>query len=239
MRTKNKNDIVVIGTGRFGSAVIEQLIKLEKNILVIDKNEEDVRPYVDEVQKAVVADAADMKALKAIRIDQFETVVVAVSDNIEIVAALLELNVKNIIARAKSERHARVLKQIGVNVIIRPEYESGTRAALIAANNNFINYTEKLYELEPNFVIGTTKLKNDDLIGKPIRDLKLTDRGITIVLIKRNNVPQMVTANGKLEMDDTVTIFGHVSDVTVALQWFNEVHEPDETQESQEASKEA
>ncbi|WP_036452905.1 potassium channel family protein [Mycoplasma buteonis] len=225
MKVKYKNDIAVIGTGRFGSAVIEQLIKLEKNILVIDKSEDDVRNYADEVQKVVIADAADMKALKAIRLDQMETVVVAVSDNIEIVAALLELNVKNIIARAKTERHARVLKQIGVNVIIRPEYESGTRAALIAANKNFIDFSEKLYELEPNFVIGTTTLKNIHLVDKPIRDLKLNERGINVVLIKRDNVPHMASANGVLKLEDNLTIFGNVADVTSALEWFNEINE--------------
>ncbi|RIV16662.1 potassium channel family protein [Mycoplasmopsis gallopavonis] len=233
MKVKYKNDIAVIGTGRFGSAVIDQLIKLGKNILVIDKNEEEAKNYSDEVQRVVIADAADMRALKGIRIDQMETVVVAVSDNIEIVAALLELNVKNIIARAKSERHARVLKQIGVSVIIRPEHEAGTRAALIAANNNFINYTENLFEFESNYVIGTTKLKNVDLTLRPIRELKLTEHGISIVLIKRNGSAHMATASGYLEINDSITIIGNISDVTTSLKWFNQEQEETNQVETQ------
>ncbi|VEU70304.1 potassium channel family protein [Mycoplasmopsis glycophila] len=228
MKVKYKNDIAVIGTGRFGSAVIDQLIKLGKNILIVDKSEEEAKVYSDEVQRVVIADAADMRALKGIRIDQMETVVVAVSDNIEIVAALLELNVKNIIARAKSERHARVLKQIGVSVIIRPEHEAGTRAALIAANNDFINYSENLFEFESNFVIGTTTLKNHELIDKPIRDLKLPERGINIVLIKRDGTPHMATASGQLKFNDSLTIIGNVSDVQAALKWFNEENEQEQ-----------
>nr|WP_318029006.1 NAD-binding protein [Mycoplasmopsis bovis] len=88
-----------------------------------------------------------------------DTVVVAVSDNIEIVAALLELNVKNLIVRAKSKTHARVLKQIGANVIIQPEYEAGVRTALIAANPNFMRFSQNLQEIGDNFVMGTNLLK--------------------------------------------------------------------------------
>ncbi|TNK95793.1 potassium transporter KtrA, partial [Mycoplasmopsis pullorum] len=173
MNLKHKEDICVIGTGRFGQAIIGQLLKMNKSVFVIDKIEENVKMYANEVERAVVADAADMKALEALKIYQMETVVVAVPDNIEIVAALLELGIKNIIARATSKRHARVLKQIGVNVIIRPESESGIRTALIAANDNFIKYSQNLLELGDNFVVGTTIIKNVELDGKMIRELAL------------------------------------------------------------------
>ncbi|WP_416374275.1 NAD-binding protein [Mycoplasmopsis cynos] len=39
-------------------------------------------------------------------------------ENIEIVAALLEIKANNIIARATNLRHARVLRQIGVDTIV-------------------------------------------------------------------------------------------------------------------------
>ncbi|PPJ44481.1 potassium transporter KtrA, partial [Rhizobium sp. KAs_5_22] len=84
--------------------VIEQLLKLEKNIILIDKEEETVKLYKDDIEKIIIGDAADTKLLKSIRIDKVGTVVVATPDNIEIIAALLELNVKNIITRATSQR---------------------------------------------------------------------------------------------------------------------------------------
>ncbi len=134
MAKKRNQDICIIGTGRFGSAVIGQLAKMDCSLLLVDSDEHVLNEYKDVAQKIVVADATNIKALKALNIAEMDTVVVAVSDNIEIVAALLELNVKNLIVRAKSKTHARVLKQIGANVIIQPEYEAGVRTALIAAN---------------------------------------------------------------------------------------------------------
>ncbi|MFV8413917.1 potassium channel family protein [Mycoplasma sp. Z331B] len=222
MKLNYKNDIVVIGTGRFGQAVIEQLIKMEKSVFVLDKDPESAKLFADEVDRIVIGDAADTRTLKSLGIDQAGTVVVAVSDNIEIVAALLELKVKNIIARATSKRHARVLKQIGVDVIIRPEYESGIRAALIATNNNFIRYSQNLQEIGGNFVIGSTKVNNSELENKQIKDLHLSQMGITIVLIKTGNTFKRATGDTIIQKDDIITIIGEVGNVTNALEWLND-----------------
>ncbi|MEA4134363.1 TrkA family potassium uptake protein [Mycoplasma sp. 2045] len=224
MKLKYENEIVVIGTGRFGQAVIDQLIKLKKDVVILDKDDENAKLYADEVDKIIIGDAADTRTLQAIGIDQMETVVVAVSDNIEIVAALLELKVKNIIARASTKRHARVLKQIGVNVIIRPEFESGTRTALIAANKNFIRYSETLQEIGGNFVVGSTKIKNQNLFNKQVKEIGLNEKSITIVLIQSaDKVFKLATGDVTLHKDDNITIIGEIGDVTTALEWFNKV----------------
>ncbi len=223
MLRKKKDDICVIGAGRFGSAVIGQLSKMNCSILLIDKDEESLKNFSDMVQKIVIADAADMRALKALNVQEIDTVVVAVPENIEIVATLLELKVKNIIARATSKRHARVLQQIGVNVIIRPEYEAGVRTALLAANPNFIKYSANLKEIGDGFVMGTTLLTNPKLIDKEIKNLNFYDSGISIVLIKRgaeNILPNGLTV---LKEGDLITILGKVEDVTQAFGLLNKM----------------
>ncbi|WP_406616741.1 potassium channel family protein [Mycoplasmopsis adleri] len=214
---KQSQDICIIGAGRFGSAVINQLAKMNKSLLVIDKNEELLNEFIDVAQKIVVADAANMKSLKALNIQEMDTVVVAVPDNIEIVAALLELGVKNIIVRAQTKRHARVLKQIGVSTIIQPEYEAGVRTALIASNHNFINFSQNLQEIGGGFVMGTTVLNNIKYEGKIIKDIRLYDKGVSVVLIKRgaqNILPSGLTT---LVKGDLLTLIGKVEDVTDVL----------------------
>ncbi|MGV2393020.1 UNVERIFIED_CONTAM: TrkA family potassium uptake protein [Campylobacter lari] len=211
---KKNQDICVIGTGRFGTAVINQLSKMHASLLLIDKDENKLKDFVDVAQKLVVADAGNMKSLKALNIDEVETVVVAVPDNIEIVAALLELNVKNIIARAQTKRHARVLEQIGVNVIIQPEYEAGTRTALIAANQNFIKFSKNLQEIGDNFVMGTTYLNNNDYNGKAIKDINFNEQGVNVVLIKRGVQSILPSGLTTLYNGDLLTVIGKVDDVT-------------------------
>ncbi|KUH47299.1 potassium channel family protein [Mycoplasmopsis meleagridis] len=223
MLNKKKNeDICVIGAGRFGSAVISQLIKMDSSIMIIDKNEEVLKNYTNQVEKIVIGDAADIKTLKALNIKNMDTVVVSISDNIEIVASLLELKVSNIIARATSKRHALVLKQIGVNVIIQPEYEAGIRTAILAANSNFIKYSKNLQEIANGFVMGTTYVTNSQILNKEIKDLKFNDLGISVVLIKRET--QFILPNGFTTIlpNDLLTIIGKVSDVNNAISIFNE-----------------
>ncbi|WP_029513201.1 potassium channel family protein [Mycoplasmopsis primatum] len=221
MAKKRNQDICVIGTGRFGSAVISQLSKMNCSLLLIDKNEQTLNEYKDVAQKIVVADASNTKALKALNISEMDTIVVAVSDNIEIVAALLELNIENLIVRAKSIRHARVLQQIGVNVIIKPEYEAGIRTALIAANPNFIRFSQNLQEIGDGFVMGTTVLNNQKYEGKTIKDIKFYDFGVSVVLIKRGSQNILPSGLTTLVKGDLLTLIGKIEDVTSALGFLN------------------
>jgi trk system potassium uptake protein TrkA len=210
----SRKDICVIGIGRFGSAVVSKLIDLEQNVLAIDQDESKLNKLKDKTVSSVILDAADMNALQAVGVSNIDTVIVGVGDNIEIVAALLELKIKHIIARAKTHRHARVLKQIGVDVIIRPEEESGTRTALIATNANFINFSHSLKEIGDGFVIGSTKVKNEKYIGIPLKDLALNKKGITIVLVKDDSKSTLPDGLVKLNFDSIVTIVGMVDNVT-------------------------
>ena len=221
-----KKDICVIGMGRFGSAVVSKLINLEQSVLAIDKDESKLTQLKDKTVSSIILDAADMNALKAIGMANIDTVIVGVGDNIEIIAALLELKIKHIIARARTHRHARVLKQIGVDVIIRPEEESGTRTALIATNSNFINYSHSLKEIEDGFVIGSTTVRNEKYIGIPLKELSLVKKGITIVLVKDNDNNILPNGLVKLNYESVITIVGKVEDVTKFIGLLNKNYEP-------------
>lgn len=209
-----QNNVCVIGTGRFGTAVIEQLIEEDHSVLAIDWDEKSLSKIASPLVSTAIIDAADLKALQALGVQEIETIIVALSNNIEIVAALLELNVQHIIARASSKRHARVLRQIGVDVIVRPEQESGIRTAIIAMNSNFIKFSKSLTELGDGFVIGSSILINEKYINVPIKDLGLTQMGITLILIKRNNETFLPKGALDLRLGDTLTVVGKTKDVT-------------------------
>ncbi|MDK2819735.1 MAG: TrkA family potassium uptake protein [Mycoplasmataceae bacterium] len=222
-----RKDICVIGMGRFGNAVASKLIDLDQNVLTIDRDEQKLLQLKDRAASSIIMDAADMNALKAAGVANIDTVVVGVGDNIEIIAALLELKIKHIIARAKTHRHARVLRQIGVDVIIRPEEESGTRTALIATNANFINFSHSLKEIGDGFVIGSTTVQNEKYIGIQLKELSLNKKGITIVLVKNNSISVLPNGLLKLNKDSIVTIVGKVEHVTKFIGLLNKNIEPE------------
>lgn len=217
----NKKDICVIGMGRFGYSIIEQLIELKKTVLAIDVDEVKlIKPA--RLTNTAIADGADLEGLKALGLDKFNTIIVAASENIEIVAALVELGVKHIIAKAKSVSHERVLKQIGVDVIVKPEVEAGIRTALIATNSNFIKYSELLQEVGDGYVIGSTIVNDIHWIGKPLSELKINKLGVSIVSIKRDSKVEIPTGITRLRTGDLITLIGKVSNLTKTFAELND-----------------
>lgn len=200
-------DICVIGIGRFGTTVVKQLIELKKHVLAIDKSEENLK-NVSAHTDSFVADGVDIEALKAIGINLFETVIVAASENIEIVASLIELGVKNIIAKAKSATYERVLKHLGVDIIIRPEYEAGIRTALIATSRSFIKYSKSLQEIGDGYAIGTTTVINKDWSEKALKDLKFNNLGVSVVSIRRGQRVILPSGDVKILKNDLITVVG-------------------------------
>ncbi|TNK95656.1 potassium transporter KtrA, partial [Mycoplasmopsis pullorum] len=73
-----------------------------------------------------------------------------------------------------------------------------------------------------NFVVGTTIIKNVELDGKMIRELALNNKGVTIILIKRNEKSMRAQGDTKIFLDDLVSLVGKVEDVTNVLGLFNE-----------------
>ena len=214
-KKNNKNSICIIGVGRFGSAVIDELLNQDIPILAIDLDEKELSKYANmPLITTIIADASDFKTLQKLGINEIETVIVGTPNNIEIVAILLELNVEHIIARASSDGHARVLKQIGVNLIVRPEKESGTRTALIATNSNFIKFSRSLTELGDGFVIGSTQLLDDKFTNIPLKNLQFNRFNVSIILVKRANESFLPTADFVLNLGDELTIVGEISNVT-------------------------
>ncbi|WP_029905849.1 potassium channel family protein [Mycoplasmopsis opalescens] len=214
MKKRNSGNIAIIGAGRFGLAVVNQLVAEGVNVMVLDREHEPLATLRDTVSKVLVLDATDIKALKAVDIQSFDTVVVATTDNIDIVASLLEVGVTNVIARARNEIHARVLRQIGVKTIIRPEYEAGIRTALIATNPNFAKYSADMKEIGNNFVIATNKLVNLKYHDLTIRETDFTAKGVSIVLIKRGEKFILPTGTTVLQVNDMITIIGTIDNVS-------------------------
>ena len=217
----NKNDICVIGIGRFGFSVVEQLVELKRHVLAVDSNPEKlVKP--SRFTNTVVADGSDIDGLKALGLDKFNTVIVAAAENIEIVASLIELGVKHIIAKAKSSSHERVLKQIGVDVIVKPEVEAGIRTALIATNSNFIKYSELLQEVGDGYAIGSTIVNDIHWIGKPLSELSFGKLQVSVVSIKRESKVQIPNGETKLMGGDLITLIGKIPNITKAFAELND-----------------
>lgn len=135
---------VVIGLGRFGSAVAEELADLGHQVLAIDTDPKAVQTIADKVTQAVTADCQDPEVLQALGVKEAHCAVVAFSDDIGtsvlITLNLKELGIPRIVCKARSASHEELLKRIGADQVVFPERESGRNLAYTLDNKEILNY---------------------------------------------------------------------------------------------------
>ncbi|MCP4336749.1 MAG: TrkA family potassium uptake protein [Mycoplasma sp.] len=221
MGKANKKDIVVLGIGNFGQICVEKLSEMKRYVLALDIVEKNLSRISHIAKDVAIVDGTDVKGLRALGVDKFDTVIVAIGVNIEIVAALFEIGVKHVIAKATSEKHERVLRQIGVNIVIRPEYEAGKRAAIIATNPSFIKFSESIQEVGDGYAIGTTNIKNKKWVGEKIQDLKIIDMGVSVVSIKREDKVFLPHGGFVIQSNDKITVIGKLQNITKVFESAN------------------
>lgn len=204
-----KKVYAVFGLGKFGRAVAETLAEGDQEVLVVDADQEKVEDIADMVTQAIRADVSDPDVLRSLGIGNFDTVIVAISKNMEasIMATITakEMGVPLVIAKATTQVHATVLQKIGADQIVFPEQEQGARMAKNLISGGFVD----LFELSDTFSMVEMNVPTP-WIGRNIKELNLRNKyGINIIAVKRGtNVDVNISPEQDLEEDETLVIIG-------------------------------
>lgn len=204
-----KKQFAVFGLGSFGESVAVTLQQLGCEVVAVDNHMEHVQEISEQVSYAIKADAGDPEVIKSLGTRNLDGVVVAVADDMEasVMATLVskEIGVPYVIAKAKNELHATILKKIGADAVIFPEMEMGVRVAKTLMSSNFADWIA----LSPDYSIieiGTPK----EWIGKSLQQLNVRrSHDVNVVGIKMgedvevNPDPERV-----LQEDMTLIIIG-------------------------------
>lgn len=163
--------VVVLGLGRFGANLSESLAEEGHEVLAIDISENEVQRVADRVTKAAIADITDEQALRDLGVGNMDVGVVATAFiEASVLAAmnLQALGVPAVYAKARSERHATMLRRIGVQRVVEPEKEGGLRFAhllRLRQAKDYLSLTREygiaVYEPPPR-LYGTTLDKLDE-----------------------------------------------------------------------------
>jgi trk system potassium uptake protein len=135
---RSPQKVLVIGVGRFGRALIDELWDNGCELIVVDKDQEAIDAVKSKASLAFVADATEPAVLESIQARQVDVAVVTAGEAFEgvvlCVSQLVDLGVKIIFARAANDRQARVLERLGVTRAIQVENEMGRRLAVQVLN---------------------------------------------------------------------------------------------------------
>ena len=204
-----REQVVVIGLGRFGSAVARELEGLGHEVLAIDRDEQRVNDIASDVTHALELDAADEDALRDAGAAEFGTAIVAISSDAEpsifATMVLKRLGVANVIAKAGSLLHGEILSRVGADRVVFPERETGLRLAHSFSVPNVIDYLD----VAPGF--GIEKIRPPKaFIGRSLRELDLKDKlGITPLALRRGRqVFVNPTRDERIGEDDELIVIG-------------------------------
>ena len=219
MAKKNKQYIVV-GLGRFGSAIAETLFQAGEEVLGVDMNMDLVEGMRDRITQTVQMDAMDRDALTALGVKDFDVAFVTMGSDIRasgtITLMLKELGVRRVIAKAHDDFHGRMLEKLGADKVLFPERDMGRRIAHNLVSGNIIDYLE----LSPDYSMAEVRPMRE-WIGQPLKALALRSRaGINVIAIKSgDNVDPMPQPETVIHEDDMLLVVAREETLAQMDRW--------------------
>lgn len=200
---KLDSPVAVVGLGRFGKSLALELVNEGVEVLGIDSDPKVVQSLAGRLTHVVEADTTDEEAMRQLSVQDFDRAVLGIGTQLEssILSAsvLLTLGVPNIWAKAVSKAHARILTQIGVHHVVRPEHDMGQRVAHLV-RGRMLDYIE----FDDGYAIVKTR-PPQSMLGMPLGESRPRSKyGITIVGVKRTGqdfthaTPETVVRDGDI-----------------------------------------
>lgn len=204
--------VAIIGLGRFGSAMAEELHSHGVDVLGIDVEEKLLHDSDPHLTDSFIADATDPEALKQLGVKDFQQVVIGIGSSLEAsnltASNLVELGVKDIWAKADSDAHARILTRVGVHHVVRPERDTGRRVAHLLSGR-FQDYTV----FDQGYAMITLRAPKELVNHSLSRHSLWAKHRVQLVAVHSGNQWAPPFADHQLSPDDDVILAGAPADL--------------------------
>jgi trk system potassium uptake protein TrkA len=213
---RDNHQFAVIGLGRFGRSVCSTLHRLGYEVLATDIDEKRVSEALTEhiVGHALQLDSTESAALKEAGIFEFDTVIVAIGNYVQ-ESIITTLNVKeggvpHVVAKASSEVHQKLLKRVGADHVVFPEYEAGCALARTLTKPSIL----ERFDLDPDNSI-VELIVPDEFHGRTITELQLRNRyGVNLLAVSQDGKFIInPDPTKRLERGSAMVVIGHNKDI--------------------------
>ena len=138
--------ILLIGLGRFGRHIAEELNKMGHEVMAVDENEERVNAVLPIVTNAQIGDSTNPAFLKSLGISNFDVCIVTIGGNfqnsLETASLLKEMGAKFVVARAERDVQEKFLLRNGADEVVYPEKQLAKWAAIRYSSNRLLDYID-------------------------------------------------------------------------------------------------
>jgi len=175
--------VLVVGLGRFGSALAQTLVDLGHQVLGVDSDPDNVQQNADILTHVVEADATDEEVMRQLGAGEFGRAVVGIGTDLEAsiltTSVLSGLEVPDIWAKAVTVPHGRILERVGAHHVVFPEHDMGRRVAHLVTGRMI-----EFVQLDEGFALVELKPPKQ-IVGRSLADAQVRSRhGVTVVCIK-------------------------------------------------------
>jgi trk system potassium uptake protein TrkA len=208
----------VIGAGTFGSAVAETLFSENNEVILIDIDSNRVQDLQGIATQSIQADATDVDALKALGVNDVDCAVVSMGERIDlstlVTLHLKEMGVPEIVVKATTPEHGKILKLIGATEVVFPEKQMAQRVARRLSAPNIYDQIPLADDLSVLEVLAPAAF-----VGKTLKDLRLRDQyRVNLIAIREPDVRgEWVTilprAEFRIRQDHVLVIVGLDEDI--------------------------
>ena len=184
--------VLVVGLGQFGLGLVRSLSQADVEIIAVDSDKKQVEIASSWVSKAVCLDATDEEALAQLHPERRDVCICATGDQSKEVgiictALFKQFGAKRIIARANDDLHSRILKLVGADEVVNPEWDFGERFAPRILSENVLGEMLLGSDLVISEIMATKRLWD-----RTLADLKLqTKYGITVIAVRDRGTGQI------------------------------------------------
>lgn len=213
-----ENHYIICGYGRIGREVCQELkAKKFENILVIDKDQEQLQDAYEHGFLVFRGDATNDEDLISVGIKNAKGIVCALTDDalnvfITLSARVLSPDI-NIISRADHSESVAKLKRAGANIVVSPYIIGGKRIASAVTNPLVMDFLDTVLH-NPNFDLTIEELKIKekselDGVSLALSSIKNKSGSIVIAIKKANGeLISNPTLDQNLNSGDTILAMG-------------------------------
>jgi len=186
---KEKDKIfAVIGLGVFGLKVCEVMAERGGRVIAIDKDPALIEKVKDIATQSILLDSTDETAMNQIPFADISVAIVAIGEHIEAsiltTAILKRQGIPYIVARAVTEIHHQVLRQVGADEVVNIEIEEGQRIAQRLISPEILDRIS----VTENISVAEVYVPKD-FLGKTLAKLNIRNKmHVNIVAILRTNL---------------------------------------------------
>ncbi|MFT7618252.1 MAG: voltage-gated potassium channel [Planctomycetota bacterium] len=218
---KTEDHVIVVGFGRMGESLCEELRREDHTFVVIEMDKERAKSALEHGYFVVEGSATEDECLIEAGVERAKHIVtLAGREDFNIVIALTARELSNdieIIARAESEKEVRKLRRAGANKVISPFQTGGVTISKMITHPRVAEFLSVSGSGHANVALAEIKVEaSSSIIGKSLREFgQQMVPHVCFVALERDDHDIMIPPRGEetFRADDLLIVAGDPEEI--------------------------